>query len=111
MILSTYSTELKEKLNQETDASRQLALRKELDAKAYQDRLDKLVRLGTHLLYRSVADLWLFADRRALHDSRSPHRRHHFQGAPRATRRRPRHSDHGQGGEARHLRGTRQPWC
>ena len=37
------SAELKDKLNQETDATRQLALRKELDAKSYQERLDRLV--------------------------------------------------------------------
>lgn len=35
---------MKEKLAQETDAGRQLALRKELEGKTYQDRLDKLVR-------------------------------------------------------------------
>lgn len=38
--------EIKEKLGQETDASRQLALRKELEAKTYQERLDKLVSVA-----------------------------------------------------------------
>lgn len=51
------SVELKDKLNQETDASRQLALRKELDAKTYQDRLDKLVRpFLSSFLSRCFAD-------------------------------------------------------
>lgn len=37
------SAEMRERLAQESDASRQLALRKELEAKSYQDRIDKLV--------------------------------------------------------------------
>lgn len=37
------SAEMRERLAQESNASRQLALRKELEAKSYQDRIDKLV--------------------------------------------------------------------
>jgi nucleoprotein TPR len=35
-------SELKEKLNQETDSNRQLSLRRDFDNKTYQDRIDKL---------------------------------------------------------------------
>lgn len=40
--LESQAVELKERLNQETDGARQLALRKELDGRTYQDRIDKL---------------------------------------------------------------------
>lgn len=38
------SNELKDKLNQESDNNRQLALRKEIESKTFQERIDKLVR-------------------------------------------------------------------
>lgn len=40
------SAELKDKLNQESDSNRQLALRKEIESKTFQERIDKLVRLS-----------------------------------------------------------------
>ncbi|KAK4703148.1 nucleoprotein TPR, partial [Phenoliferia sp. Uapishka_3] len=40
--LESNLAEMKERLAQETDAGRQLTLRKELEGKAYQDRIDKL---------------------------------------------------------------------
>lgn len=42
--VSCCRTDLKEKLNQESDTTRQLSLRRELDGQTYQARIDKLVR-------------------------------------------------------------------
>lgn len=42
-LASPYSAELKEKLNQAEDTNRQLALRKEIEGKTFQERIDKLV--------------------------------------------------------------------
>lgn len=39
-----FRADLKEKLAQETDSGRQIAMRKELESKTYQERIDKLVR-------------------------------------------------------------------
>ncbi|BGP27784.1 nucleoprotein TPR [Rhodotorula toruloides] len=40
--LETQAAELKERLNQEADTNRQLALRKEIESKSFQERIDKL---------------------------------------------------------------------
>ncbi|BGP11538.1 Protein mlp1 [Rhodotorula toruloides] len=40
--LETQAAELKERLNQESDTNRQLALRKEIESKTFQERIDKL---------------------------------------------------------------------
>lgn len=49
---------MRDRLAQEADANRQLALRKELDAKTYQDRIDKLVSCRQELTGIAVADIF-----------------------------------------------------
>ena len=45
--LEAQISDLKERLAQEMDAGRQLSLRKELEAKSFQDRIDRLVRFSS----------------------------------------------------------------
>lgn len=46
-MLTTRRVDLKDRLSHEMDSSRQLALRKELDGRTYQERIDKLVRCSS----------------------------------------------------------------
>lgn len=98
--------ELKDKLAQETDAGRQLTLRKELEGKTYQDRLDKLVRPFLPTFVARSNEAFLLDDRLS-DDSRGPRCRSNVAGALGDARGRPRHPGHREGGEARHLRRTR----
>lgn len=102
-----HSSDMREKLNQAEDNNRQLALRKEIESKTFQERIDKLVsctafnpRFERTLLNASL----VFQDLGILFYSRNSRRRSNVSRTPRTTSSRPRSPNRGKGGEARNLR-------